>query len=429
MSWRAAMRVAVCASPCGRTRVTRTRSGGGPEVLTAGEQYLGAAEEGKGFMSRLSRVGRAVARTVIRAGQIAVVGLVALAPVGVASAQIGPLPIFQPFKYTQKWINPLAGHLSVVDSCQGNQVTWAPVAFDDWICTKSGPIVRLQWWGESLSPNQQPIKYFYVRIWSNGAAACLPAQPLYTACLEAKAQPAGTSCRNRRVYLYSAVLPQPYFSQVQGTHYWLQISEVDRTGPVAGIPASPVIGAPDFAWAAHRNIKNCNAVQRNAAGGIVSPLLNPCDNIEDDLAFRLGSWVLVGHLTPAPLHRGPFIMQLHDSQTGELVDTQCFMPFADGSYEVEPDCPDGVYDIYILGGSSHGLLLPAVQMGDGSVIPLPDANLVLGDADGDGDSDFDDITRVLAGWIVPCVMPPADEGFVGPVEDVTPANDSAVSPE
>lgn len=380
------------------------------------------------FMEMLRRLARALMRPTVCICLAA--SMVALAPAGTALAQGGALPLFKPFKYSQPWISPLAGHLSVVDSCQGNQVTWAPVAFDDWVCTKSGPIVRLQWWGESLAPNQQPIKYFYVRIWSNSATACLPSQPLYTACIQANARPAGTSCRNRRVYLYSAVLPQPYFTQVVGTHYWLQISEVDRVGPVAGIPASPVIGAPDFAWAAHRNIKNCNAVSRNAAGAITGVLLNPCDNIEDDLSFRLGSWVLVGHLTPAPRHKGPFLMQLHDPATGALVDTQCFIPFEDGSYEVEPDCPDGVYDVYILGGSSHGLLLPAVQMADGSVIPLPTATLALGDADGDGDSDFDDITQVITNWIVPCVMPPADEGFVGPLQDgVTPTDASQATQE
>ena len=377
-------------------------------------------------MSTLSCLGRAVARPFRR---IALVGVAALLTIGpAASAQIGPLPLFQPFKYTQKWINPLAGHVSVVDSCQGNQVSWAPIAIDDWVCTKTGPIVRVQWWGEALTQNQQPCRYFYIRILSSTPTACVPVSPLYTACVEAKAQAVGTSCRNRRVYLYSAVLPQPYFTQQQGTQYWLQISEVDRTGP-AGPPASPIVGVPDFAWAAHRNIKNCNALQRSAAGVITPVLLNPCDNIEDDLAFRLGSLVIVGHLNPAPRHKGPFVMQLHDPATGALVDTQCFMTFEDGSFELEPDCPDGVYDLYILGGSSHGLLLPAVQIADGSVVPLPTSSLALGDADGDGDSDFDDINQVIANWIVPCVMPPMDEGFVGPVEDVTREHDTAVSPE
>ena len=306
-----------------------------------------------------------------------------------------------PFKVDQRWVAPLAAHTSIVDNCQGAQVTFAPIAMDDFLCTKNGPLVRIQWWGTMDNANLPVQRRFFVRIWSDaGTAACRPAQPLWQNCVDATFQVVGTDCTNRRVFRFSANLPQPWFVQTAGTRYWIQISEVDR-GNVAGqAPFSPRPGVVDWRWSAHRSIKMCPALQRNANGTFVQPLLDPCDQQPDDLAFRIFSRAITGTIPGTPglsiALRNTYSFDLYRPGTTELIESLVIEPNADGSFEAYPEAPDGAYDIRIRGGGSTGLLLPAVQLADGEVQDFGELTLPKGDANFDGRVNFTDITEVLA---------------------------------
>ncbi|MBL8745436.1 MAG: hypothetical protein JNK58_03675 [Phycisphaerae bacterium] len=323
-----------------------------------------------------------------------------------ASAQIIAIPLVT-WKYQQPWTKPWHSFASVVQSCQGNPVTFAPVAADDWICTASGPIVRVSWWGTSPQPAQTPNRQFLIRIFND--VQCRPSALVYSACVLATNQQVGYDCRDRRVYRFNANLPTGAagFSQVAGTHYWLMIAEVDGT---AGALQSPTLGAVDFEWSAHRNIKNCPALQRTPSGVFIQPLLDQCDNIEEDLSFVLYRSAIIVHVpTPLPtalttLPRPNYIAEFRNMQ-GELVDTQCFSPDDDGSASLHPELAPGQYTVGIRGGSFRPsffdifIELPPIAGGSPDYfIDLGNVAVGRGDVDGDGDTDFADLTNVLSNW-------------------------------
>src|SRR5262245_11151349 len=58
-------------------------------------------------------------------------------------------------KYVQRWTPPRPAYESRVISCQ--QPVPAPgwrIAIDDWVCPKTGRIVRVDWWGIVLTQQQ-----------------------------------------------------------------------------------------------------------------------------------------------------------------------------------------------------------------------------------------------------------------------------------
>jgi hypothetical protein len=320
---------------------------------------------------------------------LASIAIVALAGAS-ASAQLAA-PAF--FKINQPWRQPLASHASVVENCGGAQVPFGPIAMDDFLCTKNGPLVRMQWWGTMDNPNLPPQRRFFIRFWSHaGTANCRPTQSLWQGCVDATFTTVGVDCQNRRVLLWSANLPQPYFNQIAGTRYWVQISEVDR-GTAAGQVVSPRPGVIDWRWSAHRDIKNCPALQIAPSGAITQPILDPCDQQPDDLAFRIYSRGITGTLTP-----GTYTLRLFYPGTRVVADTIPFRTDDEGNFDAYPEVPDGTYDLLLEGMASTGLLLPAVQIADGSVRELGQVTLNQGDANNDGRVNFSDITAVLGNF-------------------------------
>jgi hypothetical protein len=334
-----------------------------------------------------------------------VAGIVSAVVVTSASAQIIAIPLIT-WKYQQPWTKPWQAHASVVRDCLGGPVTFAPIAADDWICTASGPIVRVSWWGVSPQPAQIPNRPFVIRIYND--VGCRPANLMYQTCVNASSQPVSVDCRQRRVYRFSANLTPP-FTQITGTHYWLQISEADLgTGGAAG--TSPTPGAIDFQWSAHRNIKNCPALQRTAAGVFIQPLLDVCDQLEEDLSFILYRSAIIVHVPqPFPtglvgLPRPNFIAEFRNMD-GDVVDTQPFTVDDDGSASLHPELAPGQYRLGIRGMSFRPAFFdifiedPLVTGGAADYfIDLGDVTGGQGDVDGDGDTDFADITGVLANW-------------------------------
>ncbi len=332
-----------------------------------------------------------------------------------ASAQLVPLPLVT-WKYQQPWTKPWHAFVSIVRDCQGNPMQFpagvAPIAADDWICTASGPIVRIQWWGVSPQPLQTPNRQFLIRIFTD--ANCRPANLVYSTCVLATNQYVNIDCRQRRVHRFSANLPTGAlgFSQVAGTHYWLSIAEVDG---VAGAIQSPTLNAVDFMWSAHRNTKNCPALQRLPGPVFIQPLLDACDQLEEDLSFVLYRSAIIVNVPnnpagliglPRPVYVAEFRKQ-GDPNTIEHV--ECFTPDSDGSASLHPELAPGMYQVAIRGGSRRTsffdifveVSLPGAAGGGGAADYFIDLGNVAGppgDVDGDGDTDFADLTGVLANW-------------------------------
>lgn len=222
-----------------------------------------------------------------------------------ASAQVlpNPLPLpFPSFKWDQRYTPPRATFTSRVITCTAPQPSPA-VAIDDWLCTKTGPILRVGWWGW-LSTPAQAQRPFYIAIYrENPNNTCQPLpQPIYQVCVvpdqvklvSQNCEPNATGTVGLPIYYLSAKLPG--FTQ-DGTatspqHYFLQISEIDSSS------VNPN-NVEDFRWAGRRPLQVCPAMQRGAGGGILQPLRDACDQKEDDLSFRLFSRSLTITLNPA----------------------------------------------------------------------------------------------------------------------------------
>ncbi len=330
-----------------------------------------------------------------------------------AQAQPGPIISVNPFKVCQPWAPKWAAQRSSVVDCQGTPFPGVPIAFDDWICTKSGPIQRVTWWGTVCNPvpGIPPPNRFYIAVWTNDpmpSTCCRPQTKICGGCVEVQGVVVGIDCLGNRVYRYTAKLPCQ-FTQVAGTHYWLQISEVMITGA-----AGPV---PRWCWSEHRNIKNCNAVQGTIPAGGGAPVIDcilqdPCDNIESDLAFCLYSRSIIGHVTPAgTLQPQVYNLWLLDPQTGDVVEKQCIKPtWRDGFFDVFVEAPDGLYDVWVGGMATPGALYPTpIMLEDGTETDLGVWMLVHGNADADLDVDFGDVLRVLSSFGVMGPTPPPEE--------------------
>lgn len=316
----------------------------------------------------------------------------------VASAQVAPLPIVT-WKYAQPYTYNLHSHPSVVRDCQGGPVTFAPVAVDDWICTRTGPIVRVDWWGTSPQPNQVPPKRFYIAIYND--VQCRPANLVFSQCVNASNKVVSTDCRDRRVFRFRAGLQG--FSQVAGTHYWLQISEADNAGTTA---PSPTPGAIDFQWSAHRDIKNCPAGRRLPSGVFQQPLIDLCDQREDDLAFVLYSSTIRGTIPFNPAALNPALpapsitveLRRRDLAEGAgMVWSQSVTPNDDGSFDVEPDVPAGEYQVAIRAPGFRPSFFDIFVDLD-TDHDLGGINIAAGDVNGDGFANFADITLIIANW-------------------------------
>jgi hypothetical protein len=293
------------------------------------------------------------------------------------------------WKWFQPWTPPRAAFESRVVGC-GNPQPLNRVAADDWVCFRSGPIVRVTWWG-TLSDPAQGARPFYLAIYANQGAVCAPDfdQRLYQACIVPNVvRYRGTDCQNRRVYMMSALLPttNPFVQQL-GTHYWLQISEADQQ--------SIRVGLEDFRWSGHRPIELCHAVQFPP---LVTPLLDACDQQPDDLSFALFSRDIAGQVMPPGGVRAPGVLQLDIFRTdGELAETLPVELDAEGRFSANPESPDGTYVAVLRGGG----LLPMRQtlmLQDGMCTPLSFFDVFYGDLDGDGHNTLTDLALQLASF-------------------------------
>ncbi|NCC73926.1 MAG: hypothetical protein EOM06_11065, partial [Sphingobacteriia bacterium] len=110
-----------------------------------------------------------------------------------------------------------------------------PALADDWICG-GGAVTKIQWWGnyeEDQLGNElryEGIDHFHLSIHDHDPQTCLPVDPEiwgvdvpFNTLTE---QFTGiTNSGGSNIYLYEYILPEP-FNQIEGNHYWLDITAV-----------------------------------------------------------------------------------------------------------------------------------------------------------------------------------------------------------
>ncbi len=180
--------------------------------------------------------------------------------------------------YFQPWDNWSGSHESRVASCEDPQPTsW--IGLDDFGFQEDGTLDALIWWGEVLDPAQvqQPHGY-YIAIYADNE--CAPGDLLYCECVKPKVAFAVIDCHDGTVVRFKSGLAGG-FQVVAGERYWLQISEDDER--------SANVGIEDFRWSGRQPVQNCFAMQMDAAGNVIQPLINPCpdQHYEVDLSFVL----------------------------------------------------------------------------------------------------------------------------------------------
>lgn len=165
-----------------------------------------------------------------------------------------------------------ASFVSVVKSC----ATPTPLplaAADDFHFADNFTVNHFRWWGTVSDPSQLTRTY-YVAIYNN--ANCSPGALVFQACVVPdSAVFQAVDCQGKNVYNFFVGLPAPLM--LAPGHYWFRVAECDED--------SINVGQVDFQWSGRRPIVGCNAGQHDSFLNWLSPLVDPCDQGDDDLAF------------------------------------------------------------------------------------------------------------------------------------------------
>lgn len=313
---------------------------------------------------------------------------------------------------------PLGAVESRVQSC-ANPVPspgWL-AAFDDFRCDLTGPINHIYWWGVILPENnvaQLDKRYFIsIRVDSGGpcedaaGAGCGPASLTHpdtrTWCVDPSWQDTGSlDCLGRRIYRFSASLSPP-FEQIQGYHYWVQVSEIDDESSTPGVE--------DFRWKSTEPFQHCTAVQASPAAGVICPIGDDCPTLPPcDLTFKLSEVsingdILIGQIIDPDTLLNPrfFIGQLRPAFapiSSPPIKSVCFKPDTDGKYHLGLNVPDGQYQLTLIGmGTDRPTRQLTIQNRVASGVDF--SGLQVGDLNNDGAINGSDIPPLIDGCLQP----------------------------
>ena len=173
--------------------------------------------------------------------------------------------------FLQPYKAPVGSFVSVVKSCA--QPKPAPLAAaDDFRFLDNFTVNHFRWWG-TVSSSQQLFRIYYIAIYKD--AGCKPGQRVYQACLmPVQVTFQAKDCQGRNVYNFLGATGAPL--PIPPGHYWFRVAESDD------VSVRP--GKVDFQWSGTRPVRGCTAGQHNLTTWL-SPLLDPCDHQQDDLAF------------------------------------------------------------------------------------------------------------------------------------------------
>lgn len=175
-------------------------------------------------------------------------------------------------QFQQPYKAPVGSFVSTVMTCT-NPRPMPLAAADDFRFLDNFTIRHFRWWGTVSAPAQL-FRSYYISIYKD--AGCKPGQRVFQACVvPMQVTFQAKDCQGHNVYNFLVQLGGPL--PVPAGHYWFSVAESDSTSVRAG--------KVDFTWSGVRPIKGCPADQRNAVPAWLSPLLDPCDHVKDDLAF------------------------------------------------------------------------------------------------------------------------------------------------
>ncbi len=319
-------------------------------------------------------------------------------------------PAWGQFKWPQPWHYPDGPvHDTRVQSCASPTIV-TQVALDDFQCTATGPITWLTWSGDLPNGPAQRFKRFYIRIWSHTFSPCTPCgnpgapvSPIY--CVQPHSIKLGLNCDGKRVWGFWAPLTPP-FTQTDGTHYWLQVSEIDDESINPGLV--------DFRWSTwdlnHTGLGNlCPAMflpipPSCDLGAICEPHLNPAGYANGpDLAFKLKTTLVAGVILAPTLPLPPptvFVAEFRTMAGGEVVYTETVEPADDGAYAIDPGLPDGMY-LMTLRGMGMGSQTRMITVGGGVAMGADFVIDRLGDLNNDELVNGLDIPIIVSGLLAP----------------------------
>jgi len=298
----------------------------------------------------------------------------------------------------QPWSSPNGAVTSTVWDCPSH-TPYPKVAMDDFQFTVNTNFNTIEWWGVVTNVAQLNKRY-YIAILSNTAqgfcpAPCNPAAVLQSWCLTPSHRTAGTDCQNRTVYRFRVVLPAPGFTAAANTKYWLQVSEIDQE--------SFVVAAEDFHWSGYRDLRLCDAQQRDAVGTISCSIVDDCPIPKrTDLAYRLYSSLSGVIVLPAAvLPPMVFLAEIRPAGADPLsppMYVTCVEPDDNGQYFLDHGLPDGNYNVTLIGmGVARPTRSVTIQNGVGACSFF---DVFVGDLNNDGKADGMDIQPLIDGILI-----------------------------
>ncbi|HKQ48222.1 MAG TPA: hypothetical protein VJZ71_09155 [Phycisphaerae bacterium] len=334
-------------------------------------------------------------------------------------------PAWGQIKWAQPWHHPDGPVPDTrVQTC-GTPDIVTVIALDDFMCTQTGPITWVTWSGDLPEGPAQRFRPFFIRIWNHINTPCTPCgnpgMPLMSWCVVPHSKKIGINCDGKTVWGFWTPL-SPAFTQTAGTHYWLQISEIDL--PTAAPPSAGSInpGLVDFRWSTYHPFDSafdadplCPAmflvppnpgvpVASCDLGAICAPHLNPAGFANGpDLAFKLGTTLVAGAILAPTLPLPPptvFLAEFRATTGGEVLYTDLVEPADDGMYAIDPGLEDGSY-LMTLRGMGMGAQTRPIAIGGGVAMGADFVIDRFGDLNNDELVDGTDIPIIVGGLLAP----------------------------
>ncbi|MEK6642426.1 MAG: hypothetical protein AABZ08_00835 [Planctomycetota bacterium] len=301
----------------------------------------------------------------------------------------------------QPWQFPNGAVESRVQTCTAPQPL-NRVAMDDFQFAQTTTLRWVRWWGVVFNPAQLNNRSYYVAIYSSGNGPCpAPCNPTVIQapspyCLVPSVTAVGQDCNGRTVYRFTACLPAPFVA-LGGTKYWLQISENNSNSATAG---------EDFRWSGYRDIHNCPAQQRDAAGVVACTINDDCPQpIQTDLSYVLRRTCFGGVIVIPPVILAPHVFfaeirPIGAPDTSPPIYRQPLTVDSGGEYSLdEADLPDGQYTVTLVGmGMPHFKQPLNVINGVGTSSFF---DIFVGDLNNDGMADGGDTQLFVNGLLHP----------------------------
>lgn len=175
-------------------------------------------------------------------------------------------------QFAQEYDKDLGSFASVVKNF-ANPRPEPEACADDFAFADDYVVNHFKWWGTVSNPLQLARPYYIAIYLDNG---CRPGAKVYETAAIPTTAVFAKDCTGATVYSFLVTLGAPL--NIPAGHYWFRVAEMDDN--------SFAVGAVDFQWSGKRPRWGCRAGYHTWAPLTWNrPLIDPCDGLEDDLAF------------------------------------------------------------------------------------------------------------------------------------------------